>query len=273
MDIDKLSKEQSQILVVGDSSPSLSSTSALISQFGFSVHTADHMGEIESLVSNKVFAAIFFDFHLFGEKTTTIARWFKSKTPHTPLLVLSSDNDVPIIRKLLNKKIINAFLLKPLSQKTLVNIFDQFIIKDNLPISTIPNHPLTHDINHQSIISFKWVQQIADLSPNPNYYFDIASDCMTSINRLIKIAIAYYQDNKYECVRDTLHSIKGMANNIGAYQVGKQAAFIQDLSNTELLESFEGQVMRLIMFVRLFNNCIENAISVSDLCCFDTTIS
>ena len=198
-----------------------------------------------------------------------------------PIIAVTANTTSQDIQKALNAGM-NDHISKPISRQRLQNIISQQTIANNSVIN--PNtdnsqgvEPSGNDLllleilsNHLASIAPK--DALQRLGVEPAFYLQLLKSFKNSSEKHLATVYQAYEQENYSELAAVLHSIKGIAGNLGAMGISQTAKTLEDMANNH---QFDKTLLDSILFdVQDVNLAIQQAINeVEQLSQKDTSSS
>ncbi|MDR1731298.1 MAG: response regulator [Synergistaceae bacterium] len=257
-----------EVLIVDDSPSNLKVAKELVAHYGARVETCGSGREALELVRRNRYDLVFMD-HMMpdmdGVETTAAIRELGRNDPrflNLPIIALTA-NVMGDQKEMLLKKGMDAFLSKPINMQRLERLLRMWIplekqveapLNEKTPESDFPEGLDIPGVNAQ------WGLK------NMGGDFDVYRDALNMFHREAKGMIPRIED----CLKNEdfalyaihVHSLKGMARNVGAFSFADAAAQMEEAAIYGKTETIRGKTEDLLLRLRELTENIRSALAL-----------
>jgi signal transduction histidine kinase/CheY-like chemotaxis protein len=264
-----------RVLVVDDNLTNLIIAKGYLEAYDMQITLAQSGNEALSLVQNQDFDIFLID-QMMPEMDgiSLMKKLRKNEEDDKKYIILAfTANAINGVRETLIEEGFDDFILKPIEENNLNEILEKFIppnkkIDPNSPNKNVKNYHLSNEQNNE--IDFKLLKGIDTsvglrrCNNSEKIYFNILKIFLHEAEEFIDKVVAINTDNRQD-LTIIFHSIKSACANIGALEVSKLAAFLEEnaiknnisIINAEI-NDFKEKLSKITVSLRAFINNFEH---------------
>jgi hypothetical protein len=260
--------KQKTILLVEDNEINLQMTKEILENFGFNVDTAESGSLAVLMVRQKLYDAVLMDIRMpemDGYEATRRIRALQG-TDNLPIIALSADAVEGVAQKA-KEAGMNGYLTKPLNPVKLMNALKSFLnIEDSVQVF---DEPFEEESDFQNCIDFE--NGIKRMGGKKAKYKDILEQFICNHGQDDKKVNYFISVEDFEEAKKLVHTIKGIAGNIGANGLMKVSARLEkaivnrvDEEMESAKEDFENVLKAVCDCATKFINTVLNQENTED---------
>lgn len=232
--------ETAKVLIVDDNSINLTVAEGLLEPLNMHIDTALSGQEAIDKISRNRYDLILMDHmmpELDGIETTHIIRRLHPEYDNVPIIALTA-NAIGDVRNMFIQEGMNDFVAKPIEMRVFINKIRQWLPKEKIKKHTVStkNAPVQKAAPLPDIPDLD-VEEALKLIGNEKLFMTILKDYHTAIPKKMDLIRTYKEERKWHEYTIEVHALKSASRQIGAAELSKRAAALENAGNAEDIDT------------------------------------